>query len=162
MVWLILIGLGLLFGGVYAWTQGKHRLAWGLMLTPLTVVLIFIVFDRLESWRAADLIAPDQLQLSGLQMTASNSRAWSLRARLQNNATDYVLKEIVLRVRALDCVADQPQSECIAIGEAVERMEIEVPPGQARDLQYRVAMVNPVLPKGELHWKTEIVSTRAE
>ena len=59
----------------------------------------------------------------------------------------------------LDCASDEPES-CRVIGQEDERINVGIPPGQARDVSRTISFDNAAA-TGALKWEFKVTSTRS-
>ena len=85
--------------------------------------------------------------------------SYALRARVRNSATEHTLTAFGIAVQALDC-SGADRSECVVIGDQSQEIQIEVPPGQARDF-YQQFQFRHMQPRGELRWDHAVQYTKA-
>lgn len=84
-----------------------------------------------------------------------------LSARLVNANRDILLKEAVLSITMLDCpAAAAGDDDCAVIGQTDERINIQIPAGQARDISRTVSFPG-ANPTGALQWRFKITETRS-
>ena len=131
----------------------------------LASAVVWWIIDRDQARRALahQLIAPEQIELSGLRVAAQDSTHRSLSGSVRN-ASSYTLTEVIIRVSAMDCPIDGEQAgDCRTLGEGLARAHSpwRIPPRQARDIDvdFRLGELPP--PHGELRWIFTVVETRA-
>jgi len=127
--------------------------------------VVWWIIDRDQARRALahQLIAAEQIQLTGLRVAAKDSAHHSLSGSVRN-ASSYALTELIIRVSAMDCpINGEPADECETQGEGLARAHSpwRVPPREARDIEvdFRMGELSP--PHGELRWSYSVVETRA-
>jgi len=94
-------------------------------------------------------------------ITSAYGGGYQFNARLINANRDILLKEAVVSITMLDCptpAADD--ADCAVIGQADERVNIQIPAGQARDVS-RTVSFSGANPAGALQWRFKITETRS-
>jgi len=106
----------------------------------------------------ATLVPPDHVQLE-LQMAELNGPLPSkaVVGRVWNHDPAIRLERLELRVRVLDC-----QAGCVTIGERIESLALDVPPGQARDINHYVRFAELGAPRGHRTWMYDVLSVRGQ
>jgi len=86
---------------------------------------------------------------------------YQFNARLANANREVLLKEAVVSITMLDCpAAAAGDDDCAVIGQADERVNIQIPAGQARDVSRTVSFTG-ANPAGALRWRFKITETRS-
>lgn len=139
---------------------GNLRLMIGFLACVVVVITLLLVFDVFEDQRSASRIPVAQVELLDFKIDSGRA-VHELSGRIQNHSADFGLFRLQLKVSALDCETETSAlNDCTVIGEQIERMSVDVPAGQARDVQQRITMRDtPLLPRGVLRWKFEVVAT---
>lgn len=140
---------------------GNLRLMIGFLAVALVVITLLLVFDVFEERRSANLIPPQEIELIGFRMQHGHASVYELSGRVQNHSPQFGLFRLSLRVLALDCPdAQAARSDCAVIGEQLERLSVDVPAGQARDVNDRVRFADaPMKLRGVLRWEFEVAAT---
>ncbi len=101
-------------------------------------------------------------------------------ARLLNSNSSHSLRELAISITMLDCVSEEAEScraitgqvelracqerivyeSCRVIGQEDERINIQIPPEQARDISRTLSFDNAAA-AGILKWKFKVTSTRS-
>ncbi|MGB1580667.1 MAG: hypothetical protein ACPHER_04085 [Nevskiales bacterium] len=132
---------------------GNLRLMISFLVTATIVVAALLVFDWVQDNRSASLI--------DFQMRERPGVSYGMQGRVQNHSGDYRLLRLALRVLALDCAdMSQPAAQCTVIGEHDVEFAVDIPAGQARDVQQRIRFGSqPLQPRGTLRWQYEVIGT---
>lgn len=140
---------------------GNLRLMMGFLASVIVVIGLLLVFDVFEDRRSASRIPVGDIELQGFNMAVSRASIFELKGRVQNHSPDYGLFRLGLRVLALDCTEVQStRDSCTVIGDQVEQIAVDIPAGQARDVDKRIRIADaPFTPKGILRWEFEVVAT---
>ena len=80
-------------------------------------------------------------------------------ARLLNSNSSHSLRELAISITMLDCVSEEAES-CRVIGQEDERINIQIPPEQARDISRTLSFDN-ASAAGILKWEFKVTSTRS-
>lgn len=158
MVWAM--GALLVILAVLIWL-GNLRLMISFLVTATLVIAVLLVYDRIQDQRSAGLIDTARIELIDFEMQGRPGGAYGLSGRVHNHSPDYRLLRLGLRVQALDCPqVDTPVVQCTVIGDQTERLAVDIPAGQARDVQQRLRFgAQPLMPRGTLRWQYEVVAT---
>lgn len=140
---------------------GNLRLMISFLVTATIVVAALLVFDWVQDNRSASLIEAEELELIDFQMRERPGVSYGMQGRVQNHSGDYRLLRLALRVLALDCAdMSQPAAQCTVIGEHDVEFAVDIPAGQARDVQQRIRFGSqPLQPRGTLRWQYEVIGT---
>ncbi|WP_372765441.1 hypothetical protein [Litorivivens sp.] len=140
---------------------GNLRLMLGFLVVAVVIVTALLVFDRFVDQRSASRIPPEQVELIGFSLKPGHRTVYELAGRVQNHSPDFGLFRLSLRVLGLDCPqADAVKEDCLAISDQLTQLGVDVPAGQARDVEQRIRIDNaPLKPRGVLRWEFEVVST---
>ncbi len=104
-------------------------------------------------------IANQDIQVENPILTPTYAGGYRFNARLFNANQTHSLRELVISITMLDCVSDEPES-CRVIGQEDERINVGIPPGQARDVA-RTLSFDDVAATGILKWEFKVTSTRS-
>ena len=160
MAWLL--GLIIVAALVYlAYLSPETRKA---VITVLAVVLCgvaYLIYDEFATERqATSLIALDEVELRNFS-TNSRTGIFYAKGSVKNLSASETIESIELRVRAHDCPGDELTDACETVGESVEKMKLEVPPGQVRGVEKSVSFSN--LPSvTNLVWSFSVAGVRAK
>jgi hypothetical protein len=124
---------------------------------PLAVVLVayagvMIYVGEGEVSRGRNLIPPEDLEMHFVTYEPSYGSSWRFSARITND-TEHTLLAMQVRSVLFDCVPrpDGADEACHVIGEASAQVDVQVPPGQSRDIQ-RTINVGHSRPRGRAQW----------
>lgn len=104
-------------------------------------------------------IANQDIGIENPVLTPTYAEGYRLNARLFNGNQAHSLRELVISITMLDCVSDEPDS-CRVIGQEDERINVRIPPGQARDVARTLSFDNAAA-TGILKWEFKVTSTRS-
>lgn len=159
MAWVLLIvALGLAVG-LSIVTFGLNRFALAGLVALLVAVAMLIYYTQIQDTQKQALIEPGHVALNAFEMEQVYGGSYALRARVRNTDAEHTLTAFGLSVQALDC-SGADRSECVVIGDRSQEIQIEVPPGQARDF-YQQFQFRRMQPRGELRWSHAVEYTKA-
>ena len=104
-------------------------------------------------------IANQDIQIENPVLTPTYAEGYRFNARLFNANQTHTLRELVISITMLDCASDEPES-CRVIGQEDERINVGIPPGQARDVSRTISFDNAAT-TGTLKWEFKVTSTRS-
>ncbi len=104
-------------------------------------------------------IANDDILIENPVVAPTYAEGYRFNARLFNANQTYSLRELVVSITMLDCAGDNPES-CRVIGQEDERINVRIPPRQARDVARTLSFDNAAA-AGRLQWKFRVTSTRS-
>ena len=104
-------------------------------------------------------IAYQDIQIENPVLTPTYAEGYRFNTRLFNANQTHSLRELVVSITMLDCASDDPES-CRIIGQENERINVGIPPGQARDVARTLSFDNAVA-TGILKWEFKVTSTRS-
>jgi hypothetical protein len=160
MAWLL--GLVIVGGLVYlAYSSPEVRKAVIIVLAVVLCGIAYLLYDEYSTEeQATSLIAVDQVELRDF---ATNTRTGIFYAKgsIKNLSAENTLASLQLRVRAHDCPSETLSDACETVGESVEKIKLEIPPGQVRGVEKSVSFSN--LPAvTNLVWSFDVVGVRAK
>ena len=160
MPWLL--GLVIIGGLVYlAYSSPEARKAVLIVLAVVLCGVAYLLYDEFASEeKATSLITADEVELRDF---AANTRTGLFYAKgsVKNLSPDHTLAFLEMRVRAHDCPSEQLADVCEIVGESVEKVKIEIPPGQVRGIEKSVSFSN--LPAvTNLVWSFDVHAVRAK
>ena len=82
--------------------------------------------------------------------------------RITNNSAKFSIRQIDLAVTVRDCPREAAAEQCVTIGQSNEILNLDIPPGEARDFAESVRFRSNVKLKGRLDWSYSISRIRAE
>jgi hypothetical protein len=124
--------------------------------------IIFYEYKNKKSEVTQKLLSIDKLKLQDIQFRKVKDGEYEINGRIYNQSPNYVLKQLGVKYLLRDCKKDQAVKQCTIIGEMDKKINVTVPPQQARDFKESIlthGMV--ILPKGKLTWDYTIQSTKA-
>lgn len=156
-----LLGLIIVAGLIYfAYFSPEARKA---VIVVLCVVVAGVTYLLWTEWadekQATSAIAIDEVELRGF-VTRSQTGVYYAKGGVKNLSAAETIESIELRVQAHDCPTETLRDDCETVGESVERIKIEVPPGQVRGIDKSVSFSNPRSPR-TLVWSYDVVAVRA-
>ncbi len=104
-------------------------------------------------------IANEDILIENPVLTPTYAEGYRFNARLLNSNQNHSLRELVVSITMLDCASDEPAS-CRVIGQEDERINVRIPPGQARDVSRTLSFDNAAA-AGALKWEFKVTSTRS-
>ena len=174
MIWLALAALVIAAFAVPRF--GKFLLRLMVVLIALAVVgaiVLFVMNQRKQAERRAarERIGQSEIELVDLTLQPSYGiGSYKLLGRVRNRSARYTLIELRLRLTMSDCEAtkydfsmiDAPgrpvdPSVCEVVSQTEDTARMQVPPGQARDLDEFVSFSDLHNARGKHQWKYEIV-----
>lgn len=132
MLWIALvIALGVLVAMLIINYGYRHSVMIALVLL-IAVIIAAVWYIRFGEDQAADLITASDLELRDLQMTREYRSSYRMEARLVNHSGQHTLTSVTITITASDC--GEQGGECVVVGEVARTINVEIPPGQARDV----------------------------
>ena len=101
-------------------------------------------------------IAPSDISVASIVGNPAYGGGYRLTGRIKNDHESAELKEVVLSIVMQDCV----DSDCATVGQTSERVNIRVPPGQARDFSVTVYLGETDI-SGSIAWSLDVTDTRS-
>ena len=92
-------------------------------------------------------------------MTPAYGGSYRFNARLNNSNDSYELKETMISITMLDCT-DGSEDNCKVIGQEEQRVNLRIPPGQARDVSKTISFGS-AQPIGTVRWTFRVTDTRS-
>lgn len=130
------------------------------VLGTLVFAGVVIVFNTTEVGQANRSKLPTKdILIENPVISSSYGGGYRLNARLANTNSNIELKESIISVTMLDCADDLTES-CQIIGQNEERINVKIPPGQARDIS-RTMSFDAANATGSLRWEFKITETRS-
>ena len=160
MAWVL--GLVIIGGLVYlAYSSPEARKAVIIVLAVVLCGVAYLIYDEFVSEeQATTLIKPDEVELREFVATTRTGIFYA-RGSIKNLSTAHTLEFLEIRVRAHDCPSEQLVDACEIVGESVEKIKIEIPPGQVRGTEKSVSFSN--LPAvTNLVWSFDVAAVRAK
>lgn len=147
MIWLIVaVAVGILLALIMLrFGMRRSILVLGGAMLAGVVALIWYA----EFYDNTGAAFPEQaVDLQNFTVTETGPGRYQLNARIFNKEAERTLPGFGLRILAKDCSA---KGDCIVIGDQSNRFDVQVPAGQARDIQYLFEFAN-LRPTGKLEW----------
>ena len=104
-------------------------------------------------------IANEDILIENPILTPTYAEGYRFNARLLNANQTHSLRELVISITMLDCASEKLES-CRVIGQEDERINVRIPPGQARDISRTLSFDNAAA-AGALKWEFKVTSTRS-
>jgi len=128
-------------------------------LALAAAVIVFSTHDDAQLGRHK--LPVGDIDIENAVITPAYGGGYQFNARLVNANAAIQLKEAVVSITMLDCPAQAAADDgCAVIGQADERINIQIPAGQARDIS-RTVSFSGARPAGELQWRFKITETRS-
>lgn len=110
--------------------------------------------------KAAAAIAVEQVELRGFEIYTRTGLRY-FKGNVKNLSGEYSIGSFHLRVRAHDCPSAEITGQCETVGESLDELKLNIPPGQVRGVERSVSFTNLPAVKNLL-WSFEVVSVRAD
>jgi len=104
-------------------------------------------------------ISNDDIRIENPVLMPTYAGGYRFNARLLNSNSSHSLRELAISITMLDCVSEEAES-CHVIGQEDERINIQIPPEQARDISRTLSFDNAAA-AGILKWEFKVTSTRS-
>lgn len=163
MLWLVLVIVVLCLLATSETLRGLVAIVLGLGLSLLAIAavlgVVFVMWDA--NARAKDdavsksRIPFSHVELVDLRMETDRPFA-ALTGRVRNRNPQFALTKVALHIRVQECPA---LNQCETVGDATQQVILDVPPGQAREIDTHVSFVGIGQPRAPRSWQYEIVST---
>lgn len=152
MLWLIAaIAVGALLAvAIVSFGLRRSVLVFAAIMLAGLVSLIWYAEFRDDT---ADGFPGASLRMQGFAVTPIEPGRYRAGGRVFNSSSDLVLKHFELRVYAKDCNAS---NDCVVIGDQGARFDVDIPAGQARDIEHVFEFSN-MRPRGRLAWDYRIL-----
>ncbi len=156
MQWVL---LGIIAVALIVMSSRYPKVAFSLLglLIAITAALFYSTTDSALLNRSK--IALSDIRIQNPVMTPAYADSYRFNARLVNNSESVPLKEVTISITMYDC-ADDTQQSCQTIGQAEERININVPPTQARDVA-RTVSFHSASPEAFVRWDFQVTKTRS-
>lgn len=158
MVWVIgIIVLILLM--VSAWFR---KVAVGAIIVAAVVGSLVYFLNEREEERSFSRISLSDLDFKNIALKPEHS-GYRLSGRIKNNSGEFTLKQVDLVITMQDCTDAANSVDCVTIGESRENMDLNIPPGQARDFEKLLYFSggNPRI-LGRLEWNYSVSRIKGE
>jgi len=126
----------------------------GVALLVILGVFVILSWQHKREFEASKKrILKDEVVLADLQLVDINDLfGYRLVGRIRNKSTRFALTEVRLLIRVKDCI----ENNCDIVAEKIRSIRLNIPPGQARDLDTLVSGLFPVDLSGKLEWDMKI------
>ena len=159
MAWFIGFA-ALVLAAVFA--LGHRKSALGLAAVALAIGGLLYMHYREEEHRALTRIPKSELVLENVTLRPYVG-SYRIAGRITNNSPKFSVKQLDIVVTVRDCPLDAAGQQCVTIGESSEILNLDIPPGEARDFAESVRFSRSNLKlKGRLDWNYSISRIRAE
>ncbi len=136
------------------------KIGFGLLGT-LAVILTALYFLNIEDSESKKFPVPsDSVELGNVEFNASYGDSWDYTGRITNSSNKNIT-DVQIKVVLYDCptAVNELSDDCVAIGDQIDYVPINVPARQARDFSDNISFRNAV-PKGKPLWGFEIAGLR--
>jgi len=159
MLWIgLVIALGLLVGTLIVTYGYRHSVL--IVAAVLGVLIVALAwYIRYGDEEGTGLITSDELVLKNLSLRQQYRTSYRMTGRLVNNSERYTVRSVAITITASDCTGPD-SGDCIVVGEDTRTHNVEIPPGQARDILEQYIFPRFVL-QGELRWSHDITQIKA-
>lgn len=125
-------------------------------LGAIGATILFVTDRREKAERevAKTRIGRQEVEFVDLVLRPGYAGSYTLVGRVRNRSNRYTLNEMRIRFTMKDC-ADA--TNCEVVGQTEDAMYVNVPPGQARDLDEFVHFAGLAAPRGKHQWDYEVV-----
>lgn len=159
MAWLIGIFAVLVLVGFAA---GYRKVAAGLLAIALAIAALLYMQHREEEHLALTRIPSSELVFENVTLKPYVG-SYRIAGRIKNNSAKFSVRQIDLVVTVKDCTQGAAEPHCVIIGVSNEILNLNIPPGEARDFEESVRFSGSDLKlKGRLEWNYSISQIRAE
>lgn len=123
--------------------------------------LVYFLNER-EEERALSRIPLAELDFENVALEPNYS-GYKLAGRIKNNSQEFTLKQVDLLITVQDCTGAPDSQDCVTIGESHENMDLNIPPGQARDFEkYLYFSGGDLKLLGKLEWNYVVSGIKGE
>ena len=159
MIWIVII-IGVIIAAFVIPRFGRVVVGLVGLVVALGVIgaIILFVMDRrqkAERELAKTRIRSQEVELVDLVLRPGYSgSSFTLVGRVRNRSGRYTLNEMRLKFTMKDC---GEADNCEVVGQTEDAMYVNVPPGQARDLNESVYFTGLGSPRGKHQWDYQVV-----
>jgi hypothetical protein len=104
-------------------------------------------------------IPTENIAIENTAVVPAYANSYRISGRIANQDQSIALKEVSLKIEQLDCKTGAA-SDCQIVGQALERLIMAIPPGQARDFSVTVHFGVPKI-SGNIDWRFTITNTKS-
>ena len=141
---------------------GYRKVALGLAAVALAGGGLLYMHNREEEHLALTRIPKSELVLEDVTLKPYVG-SYRIAGRVGNHSAKFSVKQIDFVVTVQDCPREAAAQQCVTIGESNEILNLDIPPGEARDFEESVRFSGSKLKlKGRLEWNYSISQIRAE
>ncbi|WP_350283762.1 hypothetical protein [Nitrosomonas sp.] len=132
-----------------------------IIVTGIVGSLVYFLNER-EEERALSRIPLAELDFENVTLKPNYS-GYKLSGRIKNNSQEFTLKQVNLLIIMQDCTGAPDSQDCVTVGESHENMDLNIPPGQARDFEKSLYFPGSG-PKllGKLEWSYSVSEIKGE
>ena len=158
MAWLIGIAVVILVVAA----AGFRKVALGLLAIVLVAGGGLYLHNRQEDHRSLTRIPASELVLENVTLKPYVG-SYEIAGRIKNNSAKFTVRRLDFVVTVRDCIPAAAAGQCTTIGESNEILELNIPPGEARNFEesVRFSGSNPKI-KGRMEWSYSIQRITAE
>ncbi len=167
MWWIVGLLVTIGFGWLMYTNERFRKFGFGVIsLIALALVVLWYTGEsqnrkfRAERQRSLTAITNQELTIRDLQLS-ENQFGWRLQGSVLNNSR-YPIQRLTLQVRLKDCPNPTGDAGCVVVGEDDARFYVEVPPGQARQLDTSVTFANMSRINGYWAWHYAVTEIEAK
>ena len=135
------------------------RIAFSTLAVLIGVVVFLIMMSSDTGFDGRQKLPPEDVRIENPVMIPAYADSYRFGARIVNSNSEVILKAVTISVTMSDC-SDESETYCQVIGQSDERINITIPPGQARDLE-RVITFDAASPEAWVKWKFQVTQTRS-
>jgi hypothetical protein len=167
MIWIV--GLVAVIGFAYLMYANERFRRFGtglLMLIGAGIAIIWFLTekqsrdDKAERERELSAISASQITFSNLQLS-DEGYGWRVTGSILNRSP-HNIRALTLRVYLQECPSATSQQGCITTGQDDARFYVEVPAGQARQLDTSVQLANAATLGGGWSWQYAVTQIEAD
>jgi hypothetical protein len=144
-----------------AFAAGYRKVAAGLLATALAIAALLYMQHRGEEHLALTGIPSSELVFENVTLKPYVG-SYKIAGRMKNNSAKFSVRQIDLVVTVKDCTQGAAEPQCVTIGESNEILNLNIPPGEARDFEEAVRFYGSPKLKGRMEWSYAVSRIRAE
>jgi len=158
MVWIFAIVIIILL----VVSAGFRKFSGVILAVAVVAGLYFYFQNEHEKEASLSRISQSDLALDNL-MLLPDFGSYKLTGRVTNRSPRYALSDFTLKISMQDCIGEPEKESCVTIGENSEYIYLQIPPGQARDLNESVYFSGGApKAKGRLTWQYSVAEIHAK
>ena len=161
MQWVL---LAVIVGAILYLSRFYPKIAFSVLgaLVLGVAVIVFTTTDVAQLKRAR--LAVEYIKVENSIIRPAYGGSFRFNARLINTHESITLKETTISITMLDCAEEADDATdgaaCQVIGQEDERIIMQIPPGQVRDIAQTLVFGSAKL-RGTLRWRIKITGTRS-